>query len=381
MDWKVMLFDLTIDDAEIEAVTRVLQSRWLAMGQITKDFEHEFAVALGANEAVAVSSGTAALHLAALALGLGPGAEVIVPSFSFVASAAMIAMTGAQPVFADIQGEHDLTISPDEILRLITPRTRAIMVVHYGGYPADMERICAIARDHNLKVIEDAAHSPLVTTSYGMLGTLGDVGCFSLFATKNATMGEGGMLVSSHPDIIQKARALRSHCMTTSSWDKQQGRPSIYDVDGLGLNYRPTDLEAAIGRIQIQKISNDRNRRRRIAEIYRDELQNIRGLDLPFVAYQGDTAHHLFPILLPEQCDRQVLQERLHAEGIQSSVHYPPIHLFSYYRTTYGHGPGMLPLTERVAMRELSLPIHARMQEDDVWLVGRTLRRLLTTEA
>lgn len=381
MDWRVVLFDLTIDDAEIEAVTHVLQSRWLAMGQVTKEFEQEFAAALGTSEAVAVSSGTAALHLAALALDLGPGAEVIVPSLSFVAVASTIAMTGAKPVFADIQGIDDLTIAPDEIVRLITPNTRALVVMHYGGFPANIEAILAIARDHNLKVIEDAAHSPLVMTAHGMLGTLGDVGCFSLFATKNVTMGEGGMLVSPHSDIIEKARSLRSHCMTTSSWDKQQGRASAYDVNGLGFNYRPTDLEAALGRVQLQKISNDRLRRRRIAQIYKDELCDIPGLDLPFSTYYGDSAHHLFPVLLPRQSNRQTLQAELRREGIQSSVHFPPIHLFSYYRSTCKTGPGMLPLTEEVAERELSLPMHARMQDDDARLVARTLRQLLVAGA
>ena len=381
MDWRVVLFDLTIGDAEIAAVTQVLQSRWLAMGQVTKEFEQEFAAALGVSESVAVSSGTAALHLAALALGLGPGAEVIVPSLSFVAVASTIAMTGAQPVFADIEGIHDLTIAPDDILRLITPQTRAIVVMHYGGFSANMEAILAIARDHHLKVIEDAAHSPLVMTAHGMLGTLGDVGCFSLFATKNITMGEGGMLVSPHSEIIQKARALRSHCMTTSSWDKQQGRASAYDVNGLGFNYRPTDLEAALGRVQLQKISNDRLQRQRIAQIYVDELCDIPGLDLPFMTYRGDTAHHLFPVLLPLQCNRQSVQAALCAQGIQSSVHFPPIHLFSYYHAVYGTKPGMLPLTEDVAVRELSLPMHARMQDDDARLVAGTLKRLLVKGA
>lgn len=377
MDWRVVLFDLSIDEAEIEAVTQVLRSRWLSMGPITRQFEQEFAAALGVNDAVAVSSGTAALHLAALALGLAPGSEVIVPSMSFVATASAIAMTGARPVFADIQELHDLTISPTDVVRHITPRTRALVVVHYGGYPADMEAILAIAQQYDLKVIEDAAHSPLVQTPQGMLGTIGDIGCFSFFATKNLTMGEGGMITSPHPDLLQKVRALRSHCMTTSSWDKQQGRSSAYNIEGLGYNYRPTDIGAAIGRVQLQKLAHERVRRNLLAHIYIDELRDFPGLELPFSTYTGDTAHHLFPLLLPPSSERHQIQEQLRAAKIQSSIHYPPIHLFRYYRSTYGYKPGSLPLTEDVAARELSLPIHARMQEDDARFVAQMLLHTL----
>ena len=377
MDWKVTLSEPTIDDREIAAVTQVLRSRWLTMGPVTREFEREFAASLGEKEAVAVNSGTAALHLAALILGLGPGAEVIVPSLSFVATAAAMAMTGAKPVFADISSEDDLTISPDDVVRCITPRTRAFVVMHYAGYPANMEKLLAIAHSHDLKVIEDAAHSPLVRTPLGMLGMLGDIGCFSFFTTKNITMGEGGMITSPYPDLLQKARALRSHCMTSSSWEKQQGRSSMYDVEGVGFNYRPTEIGAAIGRVQLQKQADDRVHRRRLTHAYIEALRDIPGLKLPFSAYSGDAAYHLFPLLLPPNVDRSQLQACLGERKIQSSVHFPPIHLFSHYRSTYGYRPSMLPLTEEIAARELSLPLHSNMQEEDVWYVAQTLRQVL----
>lgn len=380
MNWRVVLFDLSIDQEEIDEVTRILQSRWLAMGQETKALERDFAAALGVAESVAVSSGTAALHIAALALGLGPGDEVIVPSLSFVANASTVAMTGARPVFADIQGMDDLSLDPGAVERVITPRTKAIVVMHYGGYPAPMDAVLKIARRHQLKVIEDAAHSPLVQTPQGMLGTLGDVGCFSLFATKNITMGEGGILVAKEPGVLQRARALRSHYMTSSSWDKQQGRASEYDIQGLGFNYRPTDLTAAIGRVQLRKSDYDRQKRRMLANIYHQQLQTLPVIQLPYAGYTGDTAHHLLPIILSPACDRPALQAQLREAGIQSSVHYPPIHLFQYYQTHYGCHRGMLEHTETVAARQLSLPLHARMQEEDVILVVQTLRQALEAQ-
>ncbi|GAB4195196.1 MAG: DegT/DnrJ/EryC1/StrS family aminotransferase [Roseiflexaceae bacterium] len=380
MNWRVMLFDLSIDQEEIDEVTRILQSRWLAMGQETKELEREFSASLGVDEAVVVSSGTAALHIAALALGIGPGDEVIVPSLSFVANASTIAMTGARPVFADIRGIDDLTIDPEEIERLITQRTKAIVVMHYGGYPANMEAVLKIARKHQLKVIEDAAHSPLVQTPQGMLGTLGDVGCFSLFSTKNITMGEGGVLVAKEQSVLQQGRALRSHYMTSSSWDKQQGRASEYDIQGLGFNYRPTDLTAAIGRVQLRKSDYDRQKRRMLAKIYHQHLQTLPGIQLPYAGYTGDTAHHLLPIILPPTCNRSALQLQLREAGIQSSVHYPPIHLFQYYQAQYGCHKGMLARTEMVAARQLSLPLHARMQEEDAVLVVEILRQALKAQ-
>jgi len=379
MNWRVVLFDLTVGQEEIDAVTNVLRSRWLAMGQETKEFELAFAATLGVDEAVAVSSGTAALHIAALSLGLGQGDEVIVPSLSFVATASTVAMTGARPLFADIQGMHDLTIDPDEIVRLVTPHTKAIIVMHYGGFPANMAAVLKIAREHRLKVIEDAAHSPLVQTPQGMLGTLGDIGCFSFFATKNITMGEGGMLVAKDPAVLQRARALRSHYMTSSSWDKQQGRDSEYDVKGLGFNYRPTDLAAAIGRAQLQKWTSDRRQRRLITQVYHHQLRSLPGIQLPYAGYTGDSAYHLLPIVLPPNCDRSMIQARLREAGIQSSVHYPPIHLFQYYQATYGCRPDMLIRTETVAARQLSLPIHARMQAADAEFVVQTLKQALGT--
>jgi dTDP-4-amino-4,6-dideoxygalactose transaminase len=368
--WRVTLADIVVDEAEIEAVAAVLRSRWLSAGPVTRAFEHEFAALHDVDDAVAVSSGTAALHLAALALGIGPGDEVIVPSLSFVSAAAVVALCGARPVFADVKSVCDLTLDPDDVARRVTPRTKAVVAMHFGGFGADMDGVLAVARRHGLAVIEDAAHAPGVRTPLGALGTIGDVGCFSFFATKNVTTAEGGMVVARDPSLLARVRSLRSHCMTTSSWDKQQGRPSGYDVDGLGLNYRPTEVSSAMGRVQLSRLPFDRRRRCDLTTRYRRLLAELPGVDLPFFHRHGDSAYHLMPLLLPPGVDRDCFQSQLKAHRIQSSVHYPPSHLFSHYRRAYGYRPGDLPVTEDVAAREVSLPLHARMRESDVDLVA-----------
>ncbi len=378
MSWRVTLFDIDLDQAEIDAVTAVLSSRWISMGAVTQKFEQEFASSLDVPEAVAVSSGTAALHVAVMALGLEPGSDVIMPSLSFVASAATVILAGACPVFAEVKGPHDLTIDPADVARKITSKTRAIIVMHYGGYAADMEALLALARRYGLAIIEDAAHAPVVRYGSGMLGTLGDIGCFSFFATKNMTTGEGGMVVARDPVLLRKARSLRSHCMTTTSWDKHHGRSSAYDVDGLGLNYRISDIASSIGRVQLRKLATDRRRRVKIAAMYRAALSDLPHVVLPFAdRYHDDSAHHLFPLILPSAQQRPYFQEQLKLAGIQSSVHYPPMHLFSYYRQHYHYQDGSLPITEDIATRVVSMPMHACLTQEQVdWVITCT-RQLL----
>ena len=265
--YRVLLADNTVGQQEIDAVTEVLTSRWLSAGEVTRAFEEEFAAALGVPEAVAVSSGTAALHLAVLALGLRPGDEVVIPSLSFVASAAVVALHGGVPVFADICGERNLTVAPEDVERLIGERTRAVVVMHYGGDPAATERIVASAHARGVKVIEDAAHAPVVRTDNGMLGTLGDIGCFSFFATKNMTTGEGGMVVARDLGLLARIRAMRSHSVSRSTWARLRSGPSAYDVPDLGLNYRPTEMTSALGRVQLGVRCGDR-----ILQLMRDAV-------------------------------------------------------------------------------------------------------------
>ncbi|WP_328603277.1 DegT/DnrJ/EryC1/StrS family aminotransferase [Amycolatopsis sp. NBC_00345] len=372
---QVRLADNTIGDEEIEAVGDVLRSGWLSAGPRTELFERAFAGALGTTDAVAVSSGTAALHLAVLELGLRPGDEVIVPTLSFVASAATVALHGGVPVFADVISESEPTISPAEVERLLGPRTRAVVVMHYAGYPARTREIIAIAHRHGATVIEDAAHAPVVDDG-GMVGTLGDVGCFSFFATKNMTTGEGGMIVARDPEALGRMRAMRSHCLSRSTWQREQTGGADYDVAAIGLNYRPTEISSAIGRIQLGRLAADRRQRRLLTARYHERLGEISGLGLVFSGHRGDSAHHLLPVVLPHGVSRHQVRAFLNASGVQSSVHYQPTHLFSYYRERR-RTTEQLPVSEAMADRLLSLPLHARMTTGDVDHVAGTLAEIL----
>ncbi|MBL1099179.1 DegT/DnrJ/EryC1/StrS family aminotransferase [Streptomyces coffeae] len=360
--FDIPLYGPEFGTAEIDAVTDVLRSGWLSAGPVTEDFESAYAAALGVESAVAVSSGTAALHLAVLALGLGPGDEVVLPSLNFVSAAAAVALSGATPVFADVKGAHDLCLDPEDAASRITPRTRAIVAMHYGGHTADLTALTRLARTHGLALIEDCAHAPVTDSVQGVLGTVGDIGCYSFFATKNLAMGEGGMVVASDPAVRDRIRRLRSHALTVSAQQRHRGGPSLYDVDDLGLNYRPTEVACAIGRVQLDALPAARVRRQDAVRRYRERLAGLPGLTVPFADRPVEEgAHHLFAIVLPGHIHREALQDRLRAARIQSGVHYPPTHLFTLYRERYGLGPGHLPVTEDVMDRQLSLPIHPGM--------------------
>ncbi|MFF1379790.1 DegT/DnrJ/EryC1/StrS family aminotransferase [Streptomyces sp. NPDC058308] len=357
--FDIALYRPRIGQAEIDAVTEVLRSAWLSAGPVTEDFEGKYAAALGVESAVAVSSGTAALHLAFLALGLGPGDEVVLPSLNFVSAAATVALSGATPVFADVKGAHDLCIDPEDAARRITPRTRAIVAMHYGGHAADLTALARLARTHGLALIEDCAHAPVTDSAHGVLGTVGDIGCYSFFATKNLAMGEGGMVVARDPATGDRVRRLRSHALTVSAQQRHRGGPSLYDVDALGLNCRPTEIGCAIGRVQLDALPAAQARRQDAVRMYREQLASLPGLTVPYADRPVEEgAHHLFAVVLPEGADRTALQERLRAARIQSGVHYPPTHLFTAYRERQQGEPCRLPVTEDVMERQLSLPLH-----------------------
>jgi dTDP-4-amino-4,6-dideoxygalactose transaminase len=376
MAWRVPLAEIEFGAEEQAAIQRVLEGRWLTMGAVTEAFETEFAHSLGANHAIAVANGTAALHLACLAVGLGPGDEVIVPALTFVATVAAIRYTGATPVFADIQSEADLTISPASINAGLTDRTRAILVMHYGGYPCDMPEIMTMARRRGVAVIEDAAHAPGASLEGRSLGTWGDVGCFSFFSNKNLVTGEGGMLVINNEGIAQRARLLRSHGMTSLTWDRHRGHAWSYDVTALGYNYRIDEIRAALGRVQLQKLAGNNERRRQLSKIYRERLaESVPEAALPFAGHRGISSCHLLPILLPEGSDRTRFMELMAAHGIQTSVHYPPVHRFSFYRQQ--SSSLSLPLTERIADRQVTLPLYPSLSPALVAIVVRAVGNAL----
>jgi dTDP-4-amino-4,6-dideoxygalactose transaminase len=378
MIWKIPLADLDFGIEESAAVQNVLQSKWLTMGAVTQDFEQAFAKFTGIKHTIAVTNGTAALHLACVSIGLGAGDEVIVPSLSFVATANAVRYTGATPVFADIVSQNDLNISPAAIEGKITGRTKAIMVMHYGGYPCDMPEITALAEKYSLKVIEDAAHAVGSILEGKNLGGWGDVGCFSFFPNKNMTTGEGGMVTTNHDEIAAKLRLLRSHGMTSLTWDRHQGHARGYDVVELGYNYRIDEIRSALGLNQLNKLENNNKRRRQLTEEYFSVFcELVPEVTLPFMNYRGVSAAHILPVLLPAGVDRNRVMEHLKNMGIQSSNHYPPIHLFSIYRPEQIDDSFHLPITEDVAERQITLPLYPSMTSENVFMVVNGVREAL----
>ena len=367
MDWRVPLADVKLGVEEENAVLEVLRSGWLTMGEVTQAFEQELAAFVGAKHAFAVNNATAALHLACLAVGVGEGDEVIVPSLTFVATANAVRYTGAKAVFADIESEDWLSICPRSIEEKITERTKAIEVMHYAGFACDMPEILRIAEKYNLAVIEDAAHAIGASLEGKALGTWGNVGCYSFFGNKNLTTGEGGMLVTDDNDLAEKVRILRSHGMTTLTWDRFKGHASTYDVVDLGYNYRIDEIRSAIGREQLKKLPAGNARREVLVERYRKAFtEQAPALGLPFLEKRGVSSKHIFPVLLPERVDREAFREKMKADGIQTSFHYPPVHHFKIYRQEGEE----LWMTENVARRQVTLPLFPSMtNEQQDWVI------------
>ncbi|MGH3072977.1 MAG: DegT/DnrJ/EryC1/StrS family aminotransferase [Gaiellaceae bacterium] len=366
--WAITLADVSIGEAERAAVDEVLRSGWLSMGPETERFEQAFAEYLGAEHTIAVTNGTAALHLTAAALGLGQGDEVICPALTFVASAAGMRHTGAVVRLADSTSLDDFALDPAELERLASPRTRAVVVLHYGGYPADMDALLAVARRRGWYVIEDAAHAPGAHLGDAACGTIGDAGCFSFFPNKNMTTGEGGMVVVRDDDVAARARKLRSHAMTTTTWDRHRGHAASYDVLDVGFNYRIDEIRAALGRVQLSRLDELNAARARVAGWYRELLGGAEGLSLPSLGGRGTPSYHLAPLVAPSLEARDDLRERLRVRRIQTSVHYPAIHRFSHYASGRG-----LPTAEAIADRTLTLPMHAGLSREDVETVCAAL--------
>jgi dTDP-4-amino-4,6-dideoxygalactose transaminase len=307
---------------------------------------------------------------------LGPGDEVIVPSLTFVATANAVRYVGATPVFADIASNDDLNISPDAISTLITARTRAIIVVHYSGYPCNMPAIIAIARKHGLFVIEDAAHAIGADLDGRKLGTWGEVGCFSFFSNKNMTTGEGGMITTDDDELAQKLGRLRSHGMTSLTWDRHKGHAWSYDVVDLGYNYRIDEIRAALGLVQLGKVERNNERRRQLVQTYTEALNElVPQVCIPFQRHAGKTSAHLMPILLPPHIGRESFMSRMKVQGIQTSIHYPPIHTFTSYKNG---GAKNLYVTEEVARHEVTLPLYPMLTDGDVLEVVKAVHLSLS---
>lgn len=338
-DWRIPLSDLDYGKEEEAAVRRVVQSKWLSMGPEVRAFEEEFAAFLGVSHAIAVTSATAGLHLAYLACGLKLGDEVIQPAINFVAAANMTISVGATPVFADIIGLNEPTIDPAAIEQCITPATRAVVVMHYGGYLCRMADIVALCKQHGLLLIEDACHA--VGAHYldaqqrpphgKRAGNLGDIACFSFFSNKNMATGEGGMIVTNRDDLAEQLRLLRSHGMTTLTWDRHKGHASSYDVLRHGYNYRSNELHAALGRVQLAKLERNNIRRQHIVAAYRQLLPVRADWVVPFADYSGESACHLMALVAADQDTRVHTAQKLKNASIQTSLHYPCIPDFTAF--------------------------------------------------
>ncbi len=357
-----------LGEEEKQALSSVIDSGWLSMGDRVAAFEREFAEIHEAVDAVAVSSCTAGLHLCLATLGVGPGDEVLVPSLTFVATVNAVMYVGATPVFVDIESTELPHISLTDAKAKCSQRTKAAILMHYGGYLVETHGWRSFADDQGLKLIEDAAHAPGV----GEVGLWSDASVFSFFPNKNMTTGEGGMILARDTSMLEKIRRMRAHGMTTNTLERDRGHASSYDVTMMGFNYRMDELRAALGSVQLTRLSACNDLRRKLTKFYRERFE----IFLPEIAIpfeQGHkTAAHLMPVLLPEGMNREKLMTELRRRGIQTSIHYPPVHQLSYYRERFPKI--VLPNTEEFFARELSLPLHPGMREKDVEKVIRSLR-------
>jgi dTDP-4-amino-4,6-dideoxygalactose transaminase len=361
---ELPLFDLRLQQQDLDAVAETLRSGWLTLGPRTAAFEEAFAAELGASHAIALSSCTAALHLAYLAAGIGPGDEVIVPSFTFTATAAAALYCGGKPVFAEIVSRERPSLDPIDVERRITPRTKAVCVVHYAGYAAAADRLAELCDDRGIALIEDVAHAPRATLGGRKLGTWGLAGAFSFFSNKVLSVGEGGLLCTDDDEVAAFVRSRRSHAMTSGTWERHRGHTSTYDVTALGFNYRLDEPRAALLLSRLGRLEQEIARRRELTVRYRELLSQVAGIIVPFAdADVASSACYVLPIMIEQDGRQAEVGHRLRERGIQTSIFYPAIHRFTAYRERF---PDVsLPVTELAARTELTLPFYPHMTHDD----------------
>ncbi len=365
---RIPFFRPSIDDDDVEAVAAALRSGWLTSAGNVRAFEQELAEASGASHVNVVNSATAAMHLALAGWGLGPGDEVITTPYTFVSTATVILHTGASVVFADIR-DADFNIDPAAIERAITPRTRAIVPVHFAGEPCQMDEIMALAAAHDLKVLEDAAHAIGSAYRGRPIGSIGDATAFSFYATKNITTGEGGALATDDTDLSDAVRQLTLHGMTRDAWNRYgPGGSWRYDIVNLGFKDNMTDFAAALGRSQLRKIDQLRDGRTRAVTRYFQNLRDDEHLQLPAFDPANQQAWHLFAVRIRPSApvQRDEAAKRMAEKGIGVSVHFIPVHTFSAYRELGPWGPGAFPVAENAFRGALSLPLFPSMTEAEV---------------
>jgi len=373
--YKIPLFDLNFGRDEEKAVIETMRSKWISLGPKTIEFENRFAEALGSPYAVALTNCTSALHLSMLLTGIQKGDEVIVPSLTFCATVNCVKYVDATPVFCDIKSEEDLNMDINKLKKLITPKTKAIIAMHYGGFANDMDEIVSLAEKHGIEVIEDACHAPLSEYKGKKLGTIGEIGCFSFFSNKNISTGEGGMLVTSNSDLYERAKLLRSHGMTSLSYERSKGHNAGYDVHGIGYNYRLDDIRASIGLVQLSKLRRDLLKRKKVRERYLKKLSRSKKINIPFRDRKEFVSNYIFTVVLKnsDREKRDYVRSRLYEKGIQTSVHYPAVHRLSSYKKY----KVSLPVTEYVSENEITLPMFSGLKNDEVDYVSESLMSII----
>ncbi len=358
-----------VDETELQQIGEALASGWVTTGPKTRQFEAEFATAVGAKYAIAVNSCTAAMHLALEAIGVQRGDEVITTPYTFAATAEVIRYFDARPVLVDVQ-PHDLNINPALLAAAITPRTRAIIPVHIAGLPADMAAIQAVAQAQGVAVIEDAAHAFPSRYQGEMIGSIGDITCFSFYATKTITTGEGGMICTDNAEWAERCRIMALHGISKDAWKRYTAEGSwYYEIIAPGYKYNMTDIAAGMGLAQLAKADQMWRRRRAIARRYQAAFAAQPALEIPYDQPQDQHAWHLYMLRLNLEkldIDRAQFISELKTRQIGSSVHFIPLHLHPYYRDTYGFQPEDFPVAYREFQREVSLPIYSKMSDTDV---------------
>jgi perosamine synthetase len=358
----------SVDEEDIRAAVEVLRSDWLTTGPKVEEFEQAFANYVGAKEAVAVSSGTAALHAAMYALGIGPGDEVVVPAMTFAATANCVIFQGGTPIFVDVNPDT-LLIEPEQVESKINSRTRAVIAVDYTGHPADYDRLTTIADKNGIALVADSCHSLGARYQDRKVGTLADLNAFSFHPVKHITTGEGGMVTTNHSEFASRMRLFRNHGITTDYYQREATGTWYYEVVDLGFNYRITDIQCALGLSQLKKLEDFLAKRRRIATRYNQlfkKSQNIRPIK---VKESVSHAFHLYVIALEFGAigkTREHVFKLLRESGIGVNVHYIPLNLHPYYQEILGTAPGDCPIAELMYKKILSLPIHPKMTEAQV---------------
>ena len=370
----------TIGKEEIRSVTGVLKSGWLTMGAKVKEFEDNFKNYVGSEYAIAVQSCTFALHLSLVCIGVESGDEVITTPFTFAATANVIVWERAKPVFVDIDPES-YNITPDMIEEKITEKTKAIIPVHFAGQPCDMDPILRIARKHDLRLIEDAAHATGSTYNGRKIGTIGDVTCFSFYPTKNITTGEGGIMTTNDAKVAEKTEMLRLHGMDKSAWKRYSRKGSwYYQIKYAGYKYNMTDIQAALGIEQLKKLDKFNQKRIELARYYSQKFENISEIATPKDKGLGKHVYHLYPIQVRTdnlKIDRDRFIQALKAENIGTSVHFIPLHLHPFYQKSFGYRSGDFPVAEETYRNIVSLPLFPKMNKEDVDDVVVAIEKIL----